>query len=255
MQVNDVWNWSIRTEVHIFTWHHHKRSLRLHGNQAGTENGGRISSGQTTHTTCLPQLTANRMQRMLAQQHTPVWERKREFNKLMIFVENISQADTPFSSPWPSLPKRPITILHGSEVIWIMPTHHSHNFWRPIFRGENFGRRALWEMRDFIDWNWNGWTQMNRRYLLGTSMLMTQVSSSSPCWSVQDTRIQRWSCDRQYPTNNTLQREGASEHTSPASDGLLRVGARMKGGEYRRTAPGLWEIEQRNHLFNTNQTK
>ena len=34
-------------------------------------------------------------------------------------------------------------------------------------------------------------------YLLGTSMLMMQVSSSSPCWSVQEASSQRWSWDRQ----------------------------------------------------------
>lgn len=68
-----------------------------------------------------------------------------------------SPTDTPFSSPWPSLPKRPITILHGSDVIWIMPTHHSHNFWRPILRGENLGRRALRVKRGCsvsLYWNW-----------------------------------------------------------------------------------------------------
>lgn len=34
-------------------------------------------------------------------------------------------------------------------------------------------------------------------HLLGTSILMMEVSRSSPCWSVQDTSSQRWSCDRQ----------------------------------------------------------
>lgn len=50
---------------------------------------------------------------------------------------------SPFSSPCPSLPNRPITILHGSEVIWMRPIHHSHSFCSPIFLAETLGRRAL----------------------------------------------------------------------------------------------------------------
>lgn len=50
---------------------------------------------------------------------------------------------SPFSSPWPNRPNRPITILHGSEVIWMRPMHHSHSFCSPIFLAETLGRRAL----------------------------------------------------------------------------------------------------------------
>lgn len=68
-------------------------------------------------------------------------------------------------------------------------------------------------------------------HLLGTSTLMMQVSRSSPCWSVQDTRIQRWSWDRQYPTKRMLDLGGSSAQISPCSGCLGRVGPRMKGGE------------------------
>ena len=77
-------------------------------------------------------------------------------------------------------------------------------------------------------------------HLLGTSMLMMQVSRSSPCWSVQDTRIQRWSCDRQYPTKSTLYLGGISAHISPCSGCLGRVGPRMKGGQYSCRGLGCW---------------
>lgn len=51
---------------------------------------------------------------------------------------------SPFSSPCPSRPKRPITILQGIEVIWMRPKHQSQSFCSPIFLAETFGRRALY---------------------------------------------------------------------------------------------------------------
>lgn len=81
-------------------------------------------------------------------------------------------------------------------------------------------------------------------HLLGTSMLIMQVSRSSPCWSVHDTRIQRWSCDRQYPTKSTLYLGGISAHISPCSGCLGRVGPRMKGGEYSCSGLGCWRRKQ-----------
>lgn len=43
----------------------------------------------------------------------------------------------PFNSPWPRRPSRPMTTLHGSDVICTMPMHHSHSFCRPILRADN----------------------------------------------------------------------------------------------------------------------
>lgn len=75
-------------------------------------------------------------------------------------------------------------------------------------------------------------------YLLGTSMLMMQVSRSSPYRSVHVARSQRWSWDRQYPTNSTLYFCDASPNVSPSSVCLSFTGARMNGGVYRRRHSG-----------------
>lgn len=143
---------------------------------------------------------------------------------------------SPFSSPWPNRPNRPITILHGSEVIWMRPMHHSHSFCSPIFLAETLGRRALQLTEKKMIKRAEKEPRMTTRLksrpnLLGTSMLIMLVSRSSPCWSVQDTRSHRWSCDRQYPTKSTLYLEGSSAQISPCSGCLGRVGPRMKGGE------------------------
>lgn len=76
-----------------------------------------------------------------------------------------------FSSPWPSRPKRPMTTLQGRDVIWTIPRHHSHSFCSPILRADTLLFRDL----------------------LGKAMFTTQVSSNSPCRSVQDAKSQRWS--------------------------------------------------------------
>lgn len=53
----------------------------------------------------------------------------------------------PFNSPCPILPKRPMTTLHGKELICTSPKHHSQSFWRPSLRAEPFFLRALQEER------------------------------------------------------------------------------------------------------------
>lgn len=94
-----------------------------------------------------------------------------------------------------------------------------------------------------IDGNWQElltcWWQS---YLLGTSMLMMQVSSSSPYRSVHVARSQRWSWDRQYPTKSTLYFCDASPNVSPSSVCLSFTGARMNGGVYRRRHSGLCRL-------------
>lgn len=135
------------------------------------------------------------------------------------------------------------------------PIHHSHSFCSPIFLAETLGLRALKRKRKsmkhvvIITSCSMHFFQVERLeiqkkqrfpHLLGTSMLMMQVSRSSPCWSVQDTRIQRWSCDRQYPTKSTLYLGGTSAHISPCSGCLGRVGPRMKGGQYSCRGLGCW---------------
>lgn len=56
-------------KVHILlTWHDHKGALWLHGNQAGAEDGGRISSRDPTHTAGLLQLPSDGMKGMLPEE-------------------------------------------------------------------------------------------------------------------------------------------------------------------------------------------
>lgn len=68
---------------------------------------------------------------------------------------------------------------------------------------------------------------------------MMHVSNSSPYRSVHVARSQRWSWDRQYPTNSTLYFCDASPNVSPSSVCLSFTGAKMKGGVYRRRHSGL----------------
>lgn len=49
----------------------------------------------------------------------------------------------PLNSPCPILPSRPITTLHGRDVTWTRPTHHSHSFCKPTRLAEPFFLRAL----------------------------------------------------------------------------------------------------------------
>lgn len=58
------------------TWHHHERSLWLHGNEAGTEDGGGICCGDATHAANLLQLFADCLQGALPEQDTPVCKGK-----------------------------------------------------------------------------------------------------------------------------------------------------------------------------------
>lgn len=80
-------------------------------------------------------------------------------------------------------------------------------------------------------------------HLLGTSIFMMPVSRSSPYRSVQVARTQRWSWDKQYPTNRTLYFWDASPKVSPSSVCLSLTGARMNGGVYRRRHSGLCKRE------------
>lgn len=58
------------------TWHHHEWSLWLHGNEAGTEDGGGICCGDATHAANLLQLFADCLQGALPEQDTPVCKGK-----------------------------------------------------------------------------------------------------------------------------------------------------------------------------------
>lgn len=49
----------------------------------------------------------------------------------------------PLSSPWPILPSRPMTTLHGRDVTCTRPRHHSHSFCKPTRLTEPFFLRAL----------------------------------------------------------------------------------------------------------------
>ena len=51
----------------------------------------------------------------------------------------------PFNSPCPIRPSRPITTLHGTDVICTSPKHQSHSFCKPNRRAEPFFLRALGE--------------------------------------------------------------------------------------------------------------
>lgn len=138
------------------------------------------------------------------------------------------------------------------------PIHHSHSFCSPIFLAETLGLRALKRKRKsmkhvvIITSCSMHFFQVERLeiqkkqrfpHLLGTSMLMMQVSRSSPYRSVHVARIQRWSWDRQYPTNSTLYFCDASPNVSPSSVCLSFTGARMNGGVYRRKHSGLCRLE------------
>lgn len=94
----------------------------------------------------------------LAITHNKNFNQKRHF---------ILSTYSPLSSPWPNLPNRPITILQGREVIWMMPIHHSHTFCRPIFLADTLGRLVL------------KWRKCSCRELLTLVTLVWHVIKSS----------------------------------------------------------------------------
>lgn len=54
-----------------------------------------------------------------------------------------SEARLPLSSPWPILPSRPMTTLHGRDVTCTKPRHQSHSFCKPTRLMLPFFLRAL----------------------------------------------------------------------------------------------------------------
>ena len=144
----------------------------------------------------------------------------------------------PFSSPCPIRPKRPITILQGQALTLSTPWMKSHNLAMPIFRAEAFFLRFLETQKqhlvvlvDQVQQSTNEARTQNRAfpYRFGISMLMVQVSRSSPVESVATASSQRWSSDKQYDTN----KESACSGFSPSlSDNETRsfCAAKMYGG-------------------------
>lgn len=55
-----------------FTWHDHKGSLWLHGDQTGAEDAGRVGGRDAAHPTRLLQTLTEGLQVPPAQQNTPV---------------------------------------------------------------------------------------------------------------------------------------------------------------------------------------
>lgn len=110
--------------------------------------------------------------------------------------EDLKSRNLLFNSPCPSRPKRPMTILHGIVVVATIRMMKSQSFFKPT-------RRACWTFRRCL----KRWSRCNLSlsqsstsewsYRSGTSMLIEQVSKSSPRSSEHDTNRYRWSSDKQ----------------------------------------------------------
>lgn len=131
------------------TWHDEKGSLGLHGYQAHAQNAGSIWGWDATHPTHFLQSATQGLEVSPAQQNAPIWksgrdEQQYDTGKCIIHICLQTQESTiPFNSPCPILPRRPITTLHGTDVICTKPKHQSHSFCRPSLRTEPFFLRAL----------------------------------------------------------------------------------------------------------------